>query len=335
MTQADTPKDPLSALLVCLADGDFHSGDELGESLGMSRAAVWKHLQKLTELGLPLTSIRGRGYQVEGGLELLEKERILGALDPEARRRLNVLELFRATDSTNVRALARGPAEPSGYVCLAEQQTAGRGRRGRAWVSPYGRNLYLSASWNFDGGAAALEGLSLAVGVAICRALEASGLQGVRLKWPNDLLWRGRKLAGVLLEMTGDPVGQCRVVVGIGINLSMPAGAARGIDQPWVDVSEACREEGLAPLSRNRLAAELINQLLPLLADYQRSGFSDYRNAWHARDAFLGQTVVLKSAQREQLGVARGVDGSGALRLEVDGQEQLCHGGELSMRAVS
>jgi len=335
MVQERQAGDSVTTLLECLADGECHSGAELGRLLGVSRTAVWKHLQKLDELGLPLTPVRGRGYRLDGGLELLRRDVIEAQLSIEARACLQALELFSSTDSTNARALEQAAQFRTGYVCLAEHQLAGRGRRGRHWVSPFGSNLYLSAAWGFEGGAAQLEGLSLAVGVTLCRVLEQQGLQDVSLKWPNDLLWRGRKLAGVLLEMAGDPAGQCHVVVGIGLNLAMPGASAEAIGQPWVDVRGACAGEAVPTPSRNRLAADLINALLPVLANYHQSGFAAYREAWQQRDAFAGQSVVVKSARHQQRGTVRGVDVTGALRLEVDGAIELCHGGELSMRAVS
>lgn len=335
MIKDDSLGDAVSVLLSRLADGEFHSGDELGQRLGISRSAVWKQLQKLEELGLALESVRGRGYRLRGGLELLEYQAILSALTPLARTCLNELDVLPVTDSTNARALLKAAQMRSGYVCLAEQQLAGRGRRGRSWVSPFGRNLYLSASWGFDGGAAQLEGLSLAVGVTVCRVLEQVGLEEIQLKWPNDLLWRGRKVAGILLEMAGDPAGQCHVVVGVGLNLAMPEAAATAIEQPWVDVCSACEGEGVAPPSRNELAASLINEILPLLASYAREGFGIYREAWQQRDAFAGKAVVLSSTRTELKGVARGVDDQGALQLEVEGRVQTHYGGELSMRAVS
>lgn len=325
----------LNCLLTCLADGEVHSGDELGQLLGVSRTAVWKHLRKLDDLGLPLASVRGRGYQLPDGLELLEREAIAAALTPEVSAQLTQLALLSITDSTNARALEQAQQSHSGYACLAEYQSAGRGRRGRQWVSPFGSNLYLSLTWGFDGGAVQLEGLSLAVGVALCRVLEQRGLTEVALKWPNDVLWRGRKLAGVLLEMTGDPAGQCQVVVGIGLNLAMPRSGGERIDQPWADVREACAAENVALPGRNGLAADLLNELFPLLADYHLSGFEAYRLAWQKRDAFAGRQVRLQTQRSELLGVARGVDASGALRLEVEGKERSFHGGELSMRAVS
>jgi len=319
----------LNAILNLLADGEFHSGAELGEVLGVSRTAVWKHLQKLEPLGLPLTSVKGKGYCIEGGLELLEANRITDAMNSAARGLIGELDIQSVTDSTNEQALAKGR---SGYICLAEQQTAGKGRRGRQWVSPFGKNIYLSATWGFEGGVAALEGLSLAVGVAIVTALERCGLGGVQLKWPNDVLWQQRKLAGILLEMSGDVDGYCQVVVGIGLNVSMPAQAGGAIDQAWVDVESIAREQGHAPVSRNQLVSMMLSELLPMLQNFQQQGFAAYRERWESLDAYRDRPVVLSTASNRVSGLALGVSETGALRVSVEGREQLFNGGEVSLR---
>ena len=151
----------LSAVLNLLSDGGFHSGKDLGEALGVSRTAIWKHLQKLDDLGLKLNSVKGKGYCLEGGLELLAEQRILSALSFDVAPLVRDLDIHSVIDSTNAKALAQAAATaPSAYICLAEQQTAGRGRRGREWVSPFGKNIYMSVLWGYDGGAAVLEGLS-------------------------------------------------------------------------------------------------------------------------------------------------------------------------------
>lgn len=331
---ANRDEHTLHQLLQRLADGEYHSGDELGDWLGISRAAVWKQLRKLGEVGLPLESVRGRGYRLTGGLELLSERRLREALSLEANRLVTALDVLSVTDSTNARAMLRAAEGQSGYICLAEQQTAGRGRRGRTWVSPFGQNLYLSVSWGFDGGATQLEGLSLAVGVALCEQLAALGLKDLGLKWPNDLLWREQKLAGILLEMTGDPAGHCCVVIGVGLNMAMPESAALSIEQPWVDLATACVAEGCEVPGRHQVAAGLIERLVLLLKDYHHEGFSSWRQRWECRDAFRNREVLVSSGTSSRSGIARGVDESGALRLEVEGEYTLCHGGELSMRPV-
>ncbi|MCW8196841.1 bifunctional biotin--[acetyl-CoA-carboxylase] ligase/biotin operon repressor BirA [Proteobacteria bacterium 005FR1] len=315
-------------VLHLLADGEFHSGEELGQALGVSRTAVWKQLQKLEDFGICLQSVKGQGYRLEKGLELLSEEGIRGYLTPKATRLLSKLDLAGSIDSTNTRALNEARAGAgSGLVCLAEHQTAGRGRRGRQWVSPYGRNIYLSLVWEFTTGAAAMEGLSLAVGVAIVRALRASGIEGVQLKWPNDVLWQERKVAGVLLEMTGDPAGHCQVVIGVGINVAMLESEAEGIDQQWVSLHSISSE-----VSRNKLTADLLNELLPLLVGYQQEGFAPLREEWEALDCFGEREVEIRVGDQITVGRVLGVNAAGALRLKTAEGEQLIYGGEASLR---
>lgn len=320
----------LNRVINALADGEVHSGEALGLALGVSRTAVWKHLKKLEDLGLSIVTVRGRGYQLEGGLELLSRERIGGFLSSEAQALLNELELCGSVGSTNTRALERVQSgESSGFVCMAEHQAAGRGRHGRQWVSPYGRNLYVSAVWQFSSGVAALGGLSLAVGVAIARALKANSVSGVELKWPNDVLWQQRKLAGILLEMTGDAAGKCQVVVGVGINVGMLADEARGIEQSWVSARDIVPD-----LSRNKLAADLLNNLLPMLNGYEESGFAALREEWESLHCHAGREVEIRAGDNLTVGVAQGVNDQGALRLLTADGETLIYGGEASLRAA-
>ena len=199
----------LKALLSILSDGEYHSGDALGRRLGVSRTAIWKQLKKIGDLGVVLESVKGKGYRLPGGLDLLDPATINKSLTPLASEMLSTLDVFEVVDSTNVIALSRAMEGAHGYLCTAEQQTAGKGRRGKVWASPYASSLYISAVWEFPSGAAALEGLSLAVGVAVVDALTQAGLENVQLKWPNDILCGGRKLAGILLEVAGDLSGPC------------------------------------------------------------------------------------------------------------------------------
>ncbi|WP_020211053.1 bifunctional biotin--[acetyl-CoA-carboxylase] ligase/biotin operon repressor BirA [Gilvimarinus chinensis] len=320
----------LMQLLRILADGNYHSGEELGERLSMSRTAVWKQLKKLPELGVELQSGRGQGYCLPGGLELFQRERLLKEAEPWQ----GDLQLELVLDSTNAQLMTRSANVKSGTVCIAEQQTAGRGRRGRAWVSPFGQNIYLSMLWQFEGGASSLEGLSLAVGVCVAEVLEGLGLNGVTLKWPNDVLVDQRKLAGVLLEMTGDPAGVCQVVVGVGVNWRMPIGAAQNIDQPWVDVSHLAEEQGVSGVSRNAVAGRLIAALSSMLTEFSSVGFSGFRQRWLSRAAFVGRSVAVSTAKETSSGVLLGVDEAGALLLDVAGGVQRYYGGEVSLRSA-
>ncbi len=315
-------------LLEILADGEFHSGEDLGVALGISRAAIWKQLQKLEDsLSVKIESVRGRGYCLVDPPELLNSERILSSIPRSIPYSLHILRQTNSTNTDAAHFAAQGLAR--GCVVLAEQQAAGRGRRGRKWVSPFARNIYCSLAWEFDAGAAALEGLSLAVGVAVVRALHLSGVEGVTLKWPNDAVHNERKLAGILLEMTGDVSGRCQVVVGVGINVSMSDwGGAEEIDQPWTD---ACTIAGRR-VSRNELAANLIDALLRLLRDFEVSGFARFHEEWSALDCMRDKPVVVRMGDQVVLGTAAGVDASGALAVDTDTGRQWFYGGEVSLR---
>ena len=330
--------DTQNKILDILKDGEFHSGEALGESVGCSRTAIWKQLQKLEALGLVIETTKGTGYRIVGGVDLLDAQAITLALSPSASEYLAVVEVFQNIDSTNkyARELTEN-GSASGAVVLAEQQSAGRGRRGKNWVSPFAANIYLSMVWDFEQGAQALEGLSLAIGVAVKRVLTAQGIDAVKLKWPNDIYVEQRKLGGILLEMVGDPAGQCTVIVGIGLNVSMPAKSGDEIEQDWTDVATELKRQNSAAASpsRNALAAALISEILPLLSTFQSQGFAAYRDEWQAADAFYGLNAVISTPKQSIVGIVKGVDTNGALRLELEsGKIESFIGGELSLRLV-
>jgi len=324
---------PKAKLLPLLATGEFRSGQDLADAMGVSRTAVWKQVNRLVaDMGLAIESVRGKGYRIPGGIDLLDAVQVKLALGVRASVLLTALEILDSVDSTNAELMRRAEQGcSSGLVCTAELQTAGRGRRGRQWVSPYASNLYLSLLWEFSQGAAALEGLSLAVGVAVARALRACAVPDVQLKWPNDVLYRGAKLGGILLEMRGDTAGSCQVVIGVGLNVSMPAAAAGAIDQAWTDIKTITANQHPG---RNRQLAALLNELLPLAADFEQQGFSHWREAWQSLDAFDGVAVVLNTGSAQLGGIARGVDERGALQLETTTGVQSVYGGEISLRAA-
>lgn len=314
-----------------LSDGDFHSGEELGRLLGVSRAAVWKRLQHLQSLlGLRFESIRGRGYRLEGGVELLDAKCVRAALPASVDDWLQKLEIHSQIDSTNRRAAQLAQkGVGSGVVVVAEQQTAGSGRRGRRWVSPFGRNIYCSTLWTFDGGVGALEGLSLVVGLVVARVIAPVTDRCVQLKWPNDILVDGRKVAGILLEVVGDLDGRCTVIIGIGLNVNMTgADEADGIDQVWSDVSSIASTE----ISRGRLLSVLIAELVQALQVFEAEGFAAFREEWSRRDYLMGKVVTIESGGRVQSGGAQGLDASGALLVNINGSVQAIHGGEVSVK---
>ena len=318
----------LELLLSTLSDGAYHSGEELGELLQVSRAAVWKKLQQLQDIGISISSVKGRGYCVEGGLDLLSQSGLVDGLGELDKGGL-CLEVFPVIDSTNSYLMSRLSEGESVHrqVCTAEKQSAGKGRRGRKWESPFARNIYLSLGWKFDQGVAALEGLSLAVGVAIVNALEKNSVQGVTLKWPNDLLYEGRKLGGVLIEMAGDPSGECHVVIGIGLNVNMP-GEQVEIDQPWVDLKTIANGN----VSRSLLVKEMLVELFSLLQDFEEKQFKAYKQRWEELNAHAKKEVSLVSPSMAIRGTVLGVTDTGSIRLLVEGEERDFSGGEISLR---
>jgi len=315
-------------LLQRLADGAFHSGTDLGRQLGVTRAAVHKALQEWSDRGVHVQSVTGRGYRLEHPFVPLSAAAISGLL-AEAATRIP-LEVLAEVDSTNLHLSRSTGAGPQ--VCLAESQSAGRGRRGREWLAAPYRNVLLSIRWIFDSGLAELSGLSLAAGVAVARALESFGVTGVQLKWPNDVQWQGRKLAGLLVEVRGEAQGPTQAIVGLGLNVDLSSQDSERIDQPHASLAEMLSR----PIDRNRLASALIVELARTLEGYSRLGFRAFQSEWESRHVFHDRPVSVRGAQDEVVGIAVGVDERGALRLrDASGTIRTFHSGEVSMRAAT
>jgi BirA family biotin operon repressor/biotin-[acetyl-CoA-carboxylase] ligase len=311
-------------LLKLLKDGRFHSGQALGAALGVSRSAVWKQLQHLeAELGLSIHKVRGRGYQLSAPLALLDPAEI----SAQAHSCTWPVQVYDSIDSTNaeaLRAIERGQAAP--FVVLSERQTAGRGRRGRKWVSPFAENVYYSLVLRIDGGMRQLEGLSLVVGLAVLQTLRELGIAAAGLKWPNDVLVGQKKIAGILLELVGDPADVCHVVLGVGINVNMQS--ADEVDQQWTSL----RLESGKLFDRNQLVAMLGEMLRRYLARHQAGGFLAIQSEWEQNHLWQGRNVSLIAGVNKIDGEVLGIDSQGALRLKVDGVEKVFSGGELSLR---
>lgn len=307
-------------LLKLLKDGRFHSGQALGAALGISRSAVWKQLQNLeSDLNLSIHKVRGRGYQLAAPLELLELDQLAAGPWP--------VTVHHSIDSTNaeaLRSIERGVTAP--FVIVAERQTAGRGRRGRKWVSPFAENIYYSLVLRMDGGMRQLEGLSLVVGLAVLSALRGLGISNAGLKWPNDVLVANKKIAGILLELVGDPADVCHVVLGIGINVNMKL--ANEVDQAWTSLA---LESGAA-INRNVLVSALNESLLKYLELHEAMGFSAIQAEWEQNHLWQGREVSLIAGVHQVDGTVIGIDQQGALRMSVDGEEKVFSGGELSLR---
>ena len=324
--------DKQKTILGPLADGEFHSGTELADILGISRSAVWKQLNGLAELGLQHSAVSGKGYRLDNALELLVVSDINEVINEQAGALISSLEIHDQLDSTNCYLVERSQDNAlSGSVCFAEYQTAGKGRRGRQWVSPYGCNIYLSILWRFQQGPAAISGLSLAIGVAVIRALKQHQIDDIGLKWPNDIYSQGKKLGGILVEVSGESDGPCSAVIGLGLNLFVPETQARSITQAWTDLSKIT---GQNRLFRNKLAGTLLNHLLPVIAEYEGIGIKAHLDEWRDYDCLSGKAATLFIGEQQFEGIVRGIDDNGMLLIErPDGNVQTFASGEVSFNS--
>ncbi|MDC0663253.1 biotin--[acetyl-CoA-carboxylase] ligase [Marinobacter sp. SS21] len=316
-------------LVGLLSDGGIHSGESLAHQLGVSRTAVWKQIRRAIDQGVRIETIRGKGYRLAESVDLLDGRAILAGLAERGGDRLS-LSVFDSIDSTNA-AVMRAEQRPGIVpICIADSQSAGRGRRGRAWQSPAGQNLYLSLGLEFGGGFSALDGLSLVFGVALAEALEHLGLADVQLKWPNDVFLDGRKLAGILVELQGElEEGRIQVVAGIGLNVHMAE--APEVDQAWTSLAKEAPERSW---SRNEVAAAVIASVLAACEEFSSRGFSAFRERWQRRDLFFGRS--LSSSQGQLAGLGRGLDADGSYLIELaDGAVTAVRAGEISLRAAS
>lgn len=329
MDSNDLPLRVAGVLLQVLADGKVHSRVALERVCSASAAQLDDAIALLTRFQVPM-SAAGSSYSVPGGLELLSEETIRSAMGARVSA-LTSIDVQLLVDSTNVR-LGAYAAHVGTRVCLAEAQSSGHGRGEKSWVSPMAANLYLSLRWRIVSGRQPPAMTSLAVGAAVARAIASHADVEIALKWPNDLVWRQRKLGGLLVEHRR--IGTASVlIIGVGINVSMPHHDSVAIDQPWVDLSEAC---GHARVSRNTLAGLVIAELVHTMLELDTGDTGAWLQRWQCLDAVRGQQVRLRTSDGCSVdGVARGVDDSGALLLESGGLTRAYHAGEVSLRVVS
>jgi len=316
------------AILRRLGDGDFHSGEKIAQHFGISRASVWQALKPFSDLGVKIFRVPGRGYRLSEPVEWLDSRLIHDEL--KAKSVLFNLEILDQADSTNRVLLQKSTlGAERGSCVIAELQTAGRGRRGRNWHAGLGGGLTFSVLWRFEQGASFLSGLSLAVGVALIRALRVVGLRDAMLKWPNDVLYQNRKLAGILIEMQGDVAGPCAVVIGIGLNLKLEQAVLEQIDQPAVDLYSA-----IQPMpQRNQVLAIILSNLADVLVEFELAGFSKLRHEWknyHVHQEKPVQLLLPGGATVE--GSVLDVAEDGALLLETENGLSRYTSGEVSLR---
>ena len=316
-------------LLQLLSDGQFHSGVDLAHTLNVSRTTISKRVAYWQQQGLDIDTVTGKGYRLQQPIQWLNRQAIWQAIPHQTQTLITEFEVQAQVSSTNdVVAQQLKQKQQSGVVCLAEMQQAGRGRRGRTWVSPPAGTFYGSVGWIYPQGFQVLEGLSLAVGVAVIEALASCGVEGLSLKWPNDILWQGKKLAGVLIEMSAEVDGACYVVVGVGVNLALPQSSKVHITQQAVDVKEIIGRF----VDRQQITVALMSHIVSLLADYAQQGFGAWRSKWQTYDALYGQNVQILGFAEPMEGVAQGIDATGALLLQTPTDLHSISGGEVSVR---
>lgn len=311
-------KNPLK-LIEILADGQFHSGEELATIFGITRAGINKYIKQLREWGIELTSIQGKGYCLAAPLNLLKKTKINQHYQSNSR-----CEILPIIDSTNQYLLDRIDQLTSGDCCVAEFQSKARGRRGRKWFSPFGTNLYFSMYWRLEQGVAAAMGLSLVVGIVIADTLRTLSGQDIKVKWPNDLYLNDQKLAGILVELAGKTGDCAHVVIGVGVNLTMTNPDTNIVNQKWAN---------LGNVDRNLLVAQVAKTLKSQLIEFEKHGLVPFINDWNRLDNFVNRPVKLLIGDNIIRGIAKGINDQGALLLEQNGKIEAHIGGEISLRS--
>ena len=306
-------------LINILADGQFHSGEELANQFGITRAGINKYIKVLRDWGITLSSVQGKGYCLSSPIDLLDKTKIDNYYGTDSH-----VEVLPIIDSTNQYLLNNIDRLTTGDSCVAEFQSKARGRRGRQWFAPFGSNLYFSMYWRLDQGIAAAMGLSLVVGIVMADKLREISNQDIKVKWPNDLYLDDQKLAGILVELAGKTGDCAHVVIGVGVNLMMTNPDPNIVNQKWAN---------LGKVDRNLLVAKVAKNLKTKLRDFEQHGLTPFLNDWQRLDNFVNRPVKLLIGDNVIRGVAKGINEQGALLLEQNGETKAFIGGEISLRS--
>ena len=316
-----------------LDDREFRSGEALAADLDVTRAAVWKAVEQLRELGVSLDAQTNKGYRLGAGVSALSVERIRSALPQDVSSRIEALLVEWTIESTNTRLLeALPPSANAAAIVLAEHQTGGRGRRGRGWIAPPGGAICLSLAWQYPDMPADLSALSLVVGICAVNSLHEIGVPDAMLKWPNDLVSSRGKLGGILIEMRAESGGPVHVVVGIGLNVMLDDAARAAVKEMGNTADDIAGQRAPVP-DRNVIVAALLARLVPALAGFPVHGFAPHVSDWHDNDALREREVRVENAGEITRGVARGIDSHGALLVETPAGVRRFVSGEVSVRA--
>lgn len=311
--------------LKILSDGNSYSGEEIGKRLGIGRAAIWKIISQLREKGLQIESVKGQGYKLLDNVEMLDENTIKADLKDNS---FDEIITLNQTASTNSYLSSQFTDSTKNLACIAENQTGGRGRNNRSWISPFARSIAMSVRWHFQTLPSGISGLSLAVGIAVANAMHNIGIENAMVKWPNDIYINNSKLAGILIEISGEISGPCSVIIGIGINLQLTEEEKSQIDQSCTAIYEHTQQR----IGRNRIIAELLNSIAAVMSIFADKGFSSLLTQWQKYDLLKNREVTLITHNNQENGVALGVSKDGALQVTVNGEERLFYSGDVSLR---
>ena len=329
----------VNLLLNVLADGEFHSGQHLAEQIGISRTAIWKLVAKLQSWDIEIYSVKGKGYKIPDGLNLIDKSK-LDSLVENKLKHFPQIDLLTTIDSTSTYISNKWDESvesrngqnknftSSGRVCIAEHQSKGRGRKGNQWISPFGANLYFSIGIELPVGLSVLGGLSLAIGIGLTEAINKITAKKVKLKWPNDLLCENQKLAGILVEASGDSNDTSFINIGIGINWDMPEKFSKEINQPWINLLEISSKN----IDKTTLTANLLIELDQTIDQFIHQGFDAFSKKWGKNSAFIDQTITIKTHNGNIDGIEKGIDKNGAIVVITSHGEKTFYSGEVSLR---
>jgi BirA family transcriptional regulator, biotin operon repressor / biotin---[acetyl-CoA-carboxylase] ligase len=318
----------LVKLLHILNDGHFHAGEEIGKQLGITRSAIWKGIEKLKGYGLIICSVKGKGYSMVEPVVLLDNNKIRRLLDQDLKELVEI-SIFESIASTND-YLKKIPNKNRIKICLAEQQTQGKGRFGRYWHSPFAQNIYFSCRYQFRKDISELAGLSLVVGLAVIKTLVAHGVKNkIAVKWPNDILWENKKLAGTLIEIDAETHGVCAAIIGIGINVNMKDADDKAMAQPSASIQQVLDK----PIDRNNIVATLINNLIHYVQQFELHGLVHFINEWKTHDHLHDRTVTIINGAEEITGKAAGINEQGHLLLKLrDGKLHAFSSGDATIK---
>ena len=325
----------LFEIIAFLADGKFHSGEMMAKHFNVSRVSIWNAIAKAEDVGIKIFSVRGKGYKLQHPISLLNEKIIKNAMGEEGSWfDIKVLDSVDSTNNYLSKIAATG--HPHASVVAANIQTQGKGRRGRQWQSALGESLTFSFLWRFTQGAAGLSGLSLAVGVALIRALKKINISTALLKWPNDILIfeEGvyKKLAGILIELQGDTDGQSAAIIGIGLNLNLSKTQLEKIDQPATDINNLVSEN----IDSNFFMAIIIKELAQVLASFESDQFKPFKDEWLSYHAFQDKLIDIMLGNSQTItGKAIDISDTGALIVRTDEGAKSFASGEVSIRSAA